>query len=34
MSDAGRRFGIFDHLDKSGAPLPDVYGDRFDLIEA
>jgi alkanesulfonate monooxygenase SsuD/methylene tetrahydromethanopterin reductase-like flavin-dependent oxidoreductase (luciferase family) len=34
MSDAGLRFGIFDHLDKSGAPLPDVYGDRLNLIEA
>ena len=34
MSDAGLRFGIFDHLDKSGAPLPDVYADRLDLIEA
>lgn len=34
MSDAGLRFGIFDHLDKSGAPLPDIYADRLTLIEA
>ena len=34
MSDAGLRFGIFDHLDKSGAALPAVYADRLELIEA
>lgn len=34
MSDAGLRFGIFDHLDKSGALLPDIYADRLNLIEA
>ena len=34
MSDAELRFGIFDHLDKSGVPLPQFYADRLDLIEA
>jgi len=28
------RFGVFDHLDKSGLPLTDVYRQRLDLIEA
>jgi alkanesulfonate monooxygenase SsuD/methylene tetrahydromethanopterin reductase-like flavin-dependent oxidoreductase (luciferase family) len=27
-------FGIFDHVDRSGAPLPDFYEDRLKLIEA
>jgi alkanesulfonate monooxygenase SsuD/methylene tetrahydromethanopterin reductase-like flavin-dependent oxidoreductase (luciferase family) len=31
---ASLRFGAFDHLDKSGAPLPDVYRQRLDLVEA
>jgi alkanesulfonate monooxygenase SsuD/methylene tetrahydromethanopterin reductase-like flavin-dependent oxidoreductase (luciferase family) len=27
------RFGAFDHLDKSGAPIPDVYRQRLELVE-
>ena len=27
------RFGVFDHLDKSGAPIPDVYRQRLELVE-
>ena len=27
-------FGIFDHVDRSGAPLPEFYEDRLKLIEA
>lgn len=27
------RFGVFDHLDKSGAALPDVYRQRLELVE-
>jgi alkanesulfonate monooxygenase SsuD/methylene tetrahydromethanopterin reductase-like flavin-dependent oxidoreductase (luciferase family) len=27
-------FGIFDHLDRNGAPLPDYYEDRLAIIEA
>lgn len=28
------RFGVFDHLDQSGAPAEEVYRDRLDLIRA
>jgi alkanesulfonate monooxygenase SsuD/methylene tetrahydromethanopterin reductase-like flavin-dependent oxidoreductase (luciferase family) len=27
-------FGVFDHLDRSGAPLPDYYEDRLKIAEA
>jgi alkanesulfonate monooxygenase SsuD/methylene tetrahydromethanopterin reductase-like flavin-dependent oxidoreductase (luciferase family) len=27
-------FGIFDHLDRTGAPLPDYYEDRLKIVEA
>jgi alkanesulfonate monooxygenase SsuD/methylene tetrahydromethanopterin reductase-like flavin-dependent oxidoreductase (luciferase family) len=33
MAEAKLRFGAFDHLDKSGAPIPDVYRQRLDLVE-
>jgi alkanesulfonate monooxygenase SsuD/methylene tetrahydromethanopterin reductase-like flavin-dependent oxidoreductase (luciferase family) len=33
-SNAGIRFGVFDHLDKSGAPLHAVYRQRLELVEA
>ena len=26
-------FGVFDHLDHSGAPLRDFYEDRLKLVE-
>ena len=27
-------FGIFDHLDRTGAALPDFYEDRFKIVDA
>lgn len=33
MAQAQLRFGAFDHLDKSGAPIPDVYRQRLELVE-
>jgi len=34
MSAEKIEFGIFDHLDRSGAPLPDYYEDRLKIVEA
>src|SRR6202161_1066810 len=27
-------FGVFDHLDRTGGPLPDFYEDRLKIVEA
>jgi alkanesulfonate monooxygenase SsuD/methylene tetrahydromethanopterin reductase-like flavin-dependent oxidoreductase (luciferase family) len=34
MKAAKMEFGIFDHLDRAGTPLPDYYEDRLKIIEA
>src|SRR5690349_1038442 len=31
---AGMEFGIFDHVDASGAPLQEFYDNRFKIVEA